>query len=90
MKFGRTPLRSLAASLFAITLLSVAAAAKGTDKNPTFSNVHIKNFGQMDERFYRGAEPKGLEDIQALKQLGVNTVIDLQAEPNFEPAPAPE
>jgi protein tyrosine/serine phosphatase len=82
MKFGRTPLRSLAASLFAITLLSVAAAAKGTDKNPTFSNVHIKNFGQMDERFYRGAEPKGLEDIQALKQLGVNTVIDLQAEPN--------
>jgi protein tyrosine/serine phosphatase len=82
MKLGRTPLRSLAASLFAIALLAVAAAAKGTDKNPTFSNVHIKNFGQMDERFFRGAEPKNLEDIQALKALGVNTVIDLQAEPN--------
>jgi protein tyrosine/serine phosphatase len=82
MKLGRTPLRSLAASLFAIALLAVAAAAKGTDKNPTFSNVHIKNFGQMDDRFFRGAEPKSLEDIQALKALGVNTVIDLQAEPN--------
>jgi protein tyrosine/serine phosphatase len=82
MKFGRTPLRSLAASLFAILLLSVAAAAKGSEKNPAFSNVHIKNFGQMDERFFRGAEPKSTEDIQALKGLGVNTVIDLQAEPN--------
>jgi protein tyrosine/serine phosphatase len=82
MKFGRTPLRSLAASLFVITLLSVAAAAKGSEKNPAFSNVHIKNFGQMDERFFRGAEPKSIEDIQALKDLGVNTVIDLQAEPN--------
>jgi protein-tyrosine phosphatase len=82
MKFGRTPLRSLAASLFAVMLLSVAAAAKGSEKNPSFSAVHIKNFGQMDERFYRGAEPKNLEDIQALKGLGINTVIDLQAEPN--------
>ena len=82
MKFGRTPLRSLAASLFAVLLLSVAAAAKGSaEKNPAFSGVHIKNFGQMDERFFRGAEPKKIEDFQALKQLGVNTVIDLQAEP---------
>jgi hypothetical protein len=47
-------LRSLTASLFAILLLSVAAAAKG-DTSQAFPNVHIKNFGQMDERFYRGA-----------------------------------
>jgi protein-tyrosine phosphatase len=80
--FSHVPVRSLVASLFAILLLSVAAAAKGSEKNPAFSNVHIKNFGQMDERFFRGAEPKNLEDIQALKSLGVNTVIDLQAEPN--------
>ena len=82
MKIGRTPLRSLAASLFAVLLLSGAAAAKGSaEKNPAFSGVHIKNFGQMDERFFRGAEPKNIEDFQALKQLGVHTVIDLQAEP---------
>ena len=79
--FSRIPVRSLVASLFAIFLLSAAAYAKG---NPAFPSVRIKNFGQMDERFYRGAEPKGLEDIQALKELGIHTVIDLQEKP--EPA----
>jgi tyrosine-protein phosphatase SIW14 len=45
-----------------------------------FPNVNIKNFGQMDERFYRGAQP--LEgDFQSLKDLGVNTVIDLRNDP---------
>jgi tyrosine-protein phosphatase SIW14 len=76
--FSRIPVRSLVASLFAILLLSAAAYAKG---NPAFPNVRIKNFGQMDERFYRGAEPKGLEDIQELKELGIKTVIDLQEKP---------
>jgi protein-tyrosine phosphatase len=75
--FSRVSVRSLVASLSAIFLLSAAAYAKG-GSNAAFPNVHIKNFGQMDERFYRGAEPKGLEDIQALKDLGINTVIDLQ------------
>src|SRR5437763_2743655 len=81
MNLGRTSLRSLAASLFAVLLLSVAAAAKGSEKKPALAGVHIKNFGQMDERFYRGAEPKNLEDFQPLKGLGIKTVIDLQAEP---------
>jgi protein tyrosine/serine phosphatase len=76
--FSHVPVRSLVASLFAILLLSAAAYAKG---NSSFTNVHIKNFGQMDERFYRGAEPKGIEDIQALKDLGIKTVIDLQEKP---------
>lgn len=81
MSFNRTPLRNVAVSFFAVLLLSAAASAKG---NAAFPHVNIKNFGQMDERFYRGAEPKGLEDIQALKELGIRTVIDLQAKP--EPA----
>src|ERR1044072_7073974 len=78
--FSRVPVRSLAASLFAILLLSAGAYAKGSS-NAAFPNVRIKNFGQMDERFYRGAEPKGIEDFQALKDLGISTVIDLQAKP---------
>ena len=81
--FSRVPVRSLVASLFAIIALSAGAYAKGSS-NAAFPSVRIKNFGQMDERFYRGAEPKGLEDIQALKELGINTVIDLQEKP--EPA----
>ena len=92
MSFSRNPLRnvaasllailalSVAASLFAVLLLSVAAAAQAPDQ-AEFSNVHIKNFGRMDERFYRGAEPKNPEDFRALKELGIHTVIDLQAKP---------
>jgi hypothetical protein len=83
MNFSRNPLRNVAASIFAVLILTVAAAAQARQAQD-FSNVHIKNFGQMDERFYRGAEPKKLEDFQTLKQLGISTVIDLQAKP--EPA----
>ena len=79
MRLNRNPLRNVAASLLTVLILSTAAASKGAE-NVAFPNVRIKNFGQMDERFYRGAEPKKLEDFKALKELGINTVIDLQAE----------
>ena len=46
----------------------------------TFTNVNIKNFGQMDERLFRGAQPLP-EDYQALKDLGVTTVVDLRNDP---------
>jgi protein tyrosine phosphatase (PTP) superfamily phosphohydrolase (DUF442 family) len=80
MKLNRFPLRSTIVSFFAILLLSVAATAKD-GQHQAFPNVNIKNFGQMDERFYRGAEPKSLEDFQSLKGLGIHTVIDLQSKP---------
>ena len=79
--FKRNPLRGLAASLLAVLVLSAAAAAANDGRGPTFPGVHIKNFGRMDERFYRGAEPKKLEDFRALRELGIDTVIDLQAKP---------
>lgn len=50
---------------------SVPAAPKA------FPNIKIENFGQMDERFYRGAQPTA-EDYKALKELGINTIIDLR------------
>ena len=81
MNFSRNPLRNVVASVFAALLLSAAAAAQAEQQ---LSNVRIKNFGQMDERFYRGAQPKRLEDIRALKELGITTVIDLQANPESE------
>jgi protein tyrosine/serine phosphatase len=63
----------------AILLLSVVSLAQSADQQQAaFSNIKIKNFGQMDDRFYRGAQPKKEEDYQALKALGINTVIDLQ------------
>ena len=57
-------------------LLSLSAAVLAKSKNPNFPDIKIKNFGQLDERFYRGARPKQ-EDFKALAALGVKTVIDL-------------
>jgi tyrosine-protein phosphatase SIW14 len=45
-----------------------------------FPNVNIRNFGQMDERLYRGAQPLP-EDYQSLKDLGVTHVVDLRNDP---------
>lgn len=83
MGYRVTAPRHLAASLFAVILLSAAAAAQ-TAPQPDFSHIRIKNFGQMDDRFFRGAEPKTVADFEALKALGVTTVIDLQAKPEPE------
>jgi len=65
----------------ATLVLAFAAASFGkTHADPAFSNIKIKNFGKMDDRFYRGAQPKA-EDFKDLKALGVKTVIDLQDSP---------
>jgi len=62
-------------ALFALILtLSVVSFAKGHQNN--FPNIKISNFGQMDERFYRGARPKD-KDYPALAALGIKTIIDL-------------
>ncbi|MGZ8842847.1 MAG: phosphatase domain-containing protein [Pyrinomonadaceae bacterium] len=58
-----------------VLTLGVAAIAK-KHSDPAFSNIRISNFGKMDDRFYRGARPKERE-FQALKDLGIQTVIDL-------------
>lgn len=50
----------------------------------SFPNIKIENFGQMDEHFYRGAQPKP-DDYTALAALGIKTVIDLRDDPtNYE------
>ena len=72
MRFNKF-LQTLA--LFALILtLSVVSFAKGHQNN--FPNIKISNFGQMDERFYRGARPKD-KDYPALAALGIKTIIDL-------------
>ncbi len=64
-----------------LTALSFAVFASAqTEPNNNFPNIKIKNFGQMDERYYRGAQPEK-DDYPALKALGVNTVIDLRDDP---------
>lgn len=64
------------AIIFSLSFSSIAGAKSAN----LFSNIHIKNFGQMDDRFYRGAQPKQ-EDYQALAALGIKTIIDLRDDP---------
>lgn len=65
-----------------VTVLSVAAVSVAQKLTDSSSNatVKIKNFGQMDDRFYRGAQPKE-NDYKALAQLGIKTIIDLREDP---------
>jgi protein tyrosine/serine phosphatase len=66
----------------AATLIFAFAAASfaKTHSDPAFSNIKIKNFGKMDDRLYRGAQPKE-QDYRDLATLGVKTVIDLTDSP---------
>jgi protein tyrosine/serine phosphatase len=74
MKFVSKSSLTLIAILAVIFSASTLSFAKHTESS--FPNIKISNFGQMDERFYRGARPKD-RDFQALAALGVKTIIDL-------------
>ncbi|MGQ0762288.1 MAG: fused DSP-PTPase phosphatase/NAD kinase-like protein [Acidobacteriota bacterium] len=75
MKTPRHTLTRITAALALFAAIATVAISKG-NSDAAFSNIKISNFGQMDERFYRGARPKQ-KDFQALKDLGIQTVIDL-------------
>jgi|SRR5437762_4996882 len=62
-----------------VLTIGTAAFAKG-HSDPAFSNIHIRNFGKMDDRFYRGAQPDQ-SDYKDLKALGIKTIIDLTDSP---------
>lgn len=49
--------------------------------NPSFPNVYIKNFGKIDKKLYRGAQPENLEVYTQLKALGIKTVVNLRDNP---------
>jgi protein tyrosine/serine phosphatase len=71
-------------TVVALVLVIGSAAFAKKHSDPAFSNVNIKNFGKMDERFYRGAQPAE-SDYKDLKALGISTVIDLTDHPkNYE------
>ena len=77
MSFKKFPQAPFAAFLV-ILAVSAVSFAKG-HSDPAFSNIKIRNFGQMDQRFYRGAQPTE-QDYKDLKGLGIKTVIDLRSD----------
>jgi protein tyrosine/serine phosphatase len=66
--------------VIATFVLTFAGSSFAQEHGSESSNVKIKNFGQMDERFYRGAQPKE-KDYSSLSELGIKTVIDLREDP---------
>jgi protein tyrosine phosphatase (PTP) superfamily phosphohydrolase (DUF442 family) len=74
---------STAAFIVAVSLMyPFVAHAEGTRAAATVGGaptIRIDNFGQVTEKYYRGAQPTG-QDYANLAALGVKTVIDLTSD----------
>jgi protein tyrosine/serine phosphatase len=80
MKSRNITLGILQAGVLAVAINLIAVASASAKTAPAFPNISIKNFGQMDDRFYRGAQPEE-RDYKALADLGIKTIIDLRDDP---------
>ena len=60
-----------------IAALVMLSAAQAAQQDSLLSKIKIKNFGCLNENYYRGAQPTG-SDYADLAALGIKTVIDLQ------------
>jgi len=74
----RSIVRSIAILVAAVVSFGISAAAQTSPSQ--FANIKIENFGKMDDGYFRGAQPMP-DDYQALKELGVKTVVDLRNDP---------
>ena len=73
--------KRLSALCVLTAMLSLAAIASAQQTaTADSSRIKIKNFGQMDDRFFRGAQPKQ-NDYKDLARLGIHTIIDLRDDP---------
>lgn len=64
------------ATAIAVVYLSALTGALAAQRD-ALSNIRIKNFGCINENFYRGAQPRD-KDYSELAAAGVKTIIDLQ------------
>jgi protein tyrosine/serine phosphatase len=74
MKNNGKPLRRYA--LASILAISLAASLQASTNPSAIASIHIGNFGQINDNYFRGAQPER-EDFKDLAALGVKTVIDL-------------
>ena len=81
-----TAVLAVACSFPLIAQTSQPNQVKNAGLAVTLPSIHIKNFGQINTNYYRGAQPEG-QDFAELKALGVKTVINLiKDEKGEEPA----
>jgi protein tyrosine/serine phosphatase len=69
--------KASALALLSMFVLAGTATAGGKRTNGKSPTLKIDNFGQMDERFFRGAQPDE-DDYTELAALGIKTVFDLR------------
>jgi tyrosine-protein phosphatase SIW14 len=74
----RTAARKCAGALTVTLCLSAPLFARKTATYP-FPRIHIDNFGQVSDTYFRGAQPNA-RGFAELASLGVRTVIDLTSE----------
>ncbi|HZH33146.1 MAG TPA: tyrosine-protein phosphatase [Pyrinomonadaceae bacterium] len=72
-----------------LVVLALSAVSFAQAAQIPFTDIKIKNFGRMDARFYRGAQPK-MADYGSLAALGIKTVIDLRDDAKDYEKPAVE
>lgn len=87
MKFAKRYSPAVIGALSLVFLFSAIVSAKKI--NNEFPEIKIKNFGKLDDRFYRGARPKE-EDLKALAAMGIKTIIDLTDNSREKEQPAAE
>ena len=78
---SRGTVRSLGLVLMLLALAltpatSLIAGAQQTAQDPAATTT-IKNFGKVDDNYYRGSQPSKVQ-MEELKRLGVKTIIDLR------------
>ena len=78
MRVNRKISRVVTGVTASVLALAVFAVAQTAERKAS-SKTRIANFGCINEKFYRGAQPKP-GDYKDLAALGVKTIIDLQQE----------
>jgi protein tyrosine/serine phosphatase len=79
----------LFASIAVLLAASATLAQQPAAAETPAVKVKIKNFGQMDSRFYRGAQPRK-NDYKDLAALGITTIIDLRENTEADERPLVE
>jgi protein tyrosine/serine phosphatase len=85
MNMNRLPKILFALAVLSLSLVSPAAPIRhdeqSDEKSGTTARIGIKNFGKVNDHFYRGSLPKQ-SDYAGLVALGVKTVISLRHRPD--------
>ena len=66
---------------FPVAAALLLASAVRIDAQPLPTDLPIERFQRVDERLYRGAQPKA-DGFRRLRDLGVTTIILLRMEPD--------